>query len=57
MGHAARDMSDLCDKIKEDMPFRRKWAERSGFGFELPSVSVVPNVPKIVQKTDAAKAE
>jgi len=56
MGHAARDMSDLY-KIKEDMPFRRKWAERSGFGFELPSVSVVPNVPKIVQKTDAAKAE
>ena len=34
MGHAARDMSDLYDKVKEDVEFRRKWAERCGFGFE-----------------------
>ena len=54
MGHAGEDMSDLCDKIKEDVAFRRKWAERCGFGFELPSV--VPNVPKIAQKAEAAKA-
>jgi integrase len=54
LGHAGRDMSDLYDKIKEDVTFRRKWAERCGFGFELPSV--VPNVPKIVQKPAAAKA-
>jgi len=48
-------MSDLYDKIKEDMAFRRKWAaERCGFGFELPSV--VPNVPKIAKKAKAAKA-
>ena len=47
-------MSDLYDKIKEDMAFRRKWAaERCGFGFELPSV--VPNVPKIAKKAKAAK--
>jgi len=25
---AGRDMSDLYDKIKEDVAFRRKWAER-----------------------------
>ena len=31
-----KDMSDLYDKIKEDVAFRRKWAERCGFGFELP---------------------
>jgi len=54
LGHAGRDMSDLYDKIKEDVTFRRKWAERCGFGFELSSV--VPNVPKIVQKPAAAKA-
>jgi hypothetical protein len=54
MGHAGRDMSDLYDKIKEDVEFRRKWAEGCGFGFELPFV--VPNVPKIVQKSRAAKA-
>lgn len=44
MGHADESMSDLYDKIKEDMEFRRKWAENSGFGFRLPIV--VPNVPK-----------
>jgi len=54
MGHAGKDMSDLYDKIKEDVPFRRKWAERCEFGFELPSV--VPNVPKTAEKTEAAEA-
>jgi hypothetical protein len=44
MGHADENMSDLYDKIKEDVEFRMKWAEKCGFGFELPSV--VPNVPK-----------
>jgi hypothetical protein len=38
MGHAGKDMSDLHDKIKEDVTFRRKWAEQCGFGFELPSL-------------------
>lgn len=54
MGHAGNSMDDLYDKIKEDVEFRREWAEKSGFGFELPSV--VPNVPKIEPKSEAAKA-
>jgi len=54
MGHAGEGMSDLYDKIKEDVPFRKKWAEQCGFGFTLPSV--VPNVPKKAAKTKAAKA-
>jgi hypothetical protein len=54
MGHAGRDMSDLYNKIKEDVGFRKTWAERCEFGFELPSV--VPNVPKIVQKPASTKA-
>ena len=54
MGHAGEGMSDLYDKIKEDVPFRKKWAEQCGFGFTLPSV--VPNVPKKAPKTKAAKA-
>lgn len=54
MGHAGESMSDLYDKIKDDVPFRKKWAEQCGFGFELPSI--VPNVPKIAFKTKAAKA-
>jgi exodeoxyribonuclease-3 len=54
LGHAGRDMSDLYDKVKEDVAFRKMWAEKSGFGFELPSV--VPNVPKIAEETEFQKA-
>ena len=50
MGHAGKDMSDLYDKIKEDVAFRRKWAERCGFGFGLPPV--VPNVPKCTENVE-----
>jgi hypothetical protein len=46
-------MSDLYDKIREDVEFRWIWAEKCGFGFELPSV--VPNVPKIEGKDAARK--
>jgi len=53
MGHADESMSDLYDKIKEDVEFRREWAEKCGFGFRLPSV--VPNVPKIEEKDEAMK--
>lgn len=54
MGHAGTDMSDLYDKIREDVAFRKEWAEKCGIGFEIPSV--VPNVPKTTEKTKAAKA-
>jgi integrase len=49
LGHADESMGDLYDKIKEDLAFRKEWAEKCGFGFKLPSV--VPNVPKIEEKT------
>ena len=39
MGHAGRDMSDLYDKVKEDVGFRsRKWAERCGLGSSCPQL-------------------
>ena len=44
MGHAGQVLGSLYDKIRTDVPFRREWAEKCGFGFELPSV--VPNPPK-----------
>jgi hypothetical protein len=47
-------MSDLYDRVKEDVAFRREWAERSGIGFELPSV--IPNVPKHEDIGEADKA-
>ena len=52
LGHAGKDMSDLYDKIKEDIQFRKKWAEQCGFGFEL--ASVVPSVPKCTENVEAA---
>ena len=54
LGHAGKDMSDLYDKIKEDVQFRKAWAERCEFGFELPSI--VPNVPKKQVDSKSAKA-
>jgi hypothetical protein len=53
-GARGKDMSDLYDKIREDVPFRKMWAEKSGFGFELPSV--VPNVPKKEDQLETTKA-
>ena len=54
MGHAGNSMDDLYDKIKEDIEFRQLWAEKSGYGFDLPSV--VPNVPKIEPESTEEKA-
>ena len=53
MRHADESMSDLYDKISEDVEFRRMWAEKCGFGFDLSSV--VPKVPKMEEKDGARK--
>jgi hypothetical protein len=53
MGHADESMSDLYDKIKEDVEFCREWAEKCGFGFKLPPI--VLSVPKIEEKDEAIK--
>jgi len=34
-----KDMSDLYDKIREEVSFRREWAEKAGLGFEIPPKS------------------
>lgn len=41
MGHAEEGMSDLYDKIKEDVAFRTEVAEKAGLGFQLPSAKCV----------------
>jgi len=41
MGHAGEGMSDLCDKIKSNVAFRKEMAEKAGLGFELPSKIIV----------------
>jgi integrase len=57
MGHADESMGDLYDKIKEDVKFRKEWAEKCGFGFELPPVVPnVPNVPKNEENDEGQKA-
>jgi integrase len=38
MGHSPNgDMSDLYDQVKADRKLRLHWAERCGYGFDLPS--------------------
>jgi len=56
MGHAPEDMSDLYDKIKEDVAFRKRVAERIGIGFELPPpiAPIAPNFREEVQIVSAA---
>ena len=41
MGHAGEGMSDLYDKIKSNVAFRKQMAEKAGLGFELPSKILV----------------
>lgn len=48
-GHADESMSDLYDKIEEDVEFRKIWAEKCGLGFEMSSV--VQKVAKMGEKT------
>ena len=54
MGHSYETMADFVGKTQEDVAFRKEWAEKCGFGFELPSV--VPNVPKKTENGIIKKA-
>jgi integrase len=47
-----KDMSDLYDKVRDELNLRKEMAEKAGLGFELPSrvVSIGPNGPKIESK-------
>jgi hypothetical protein len=48
MGHAGRDMSDLYDKVKEDVGFRsRKWADRVRVRVALSCTECTEDRPKI----------
>src|SRR6185437_3879879 len=49
VGHAGKSVTDTYSKLKLDLAFRRKVAERVGLGFVLPSKKTVigPNGPKI----------
>ena len=51
-------MSELYDKVKHDIGFRREWAEKCGIGFELPEfgLSIVPKVPIVPRIEDIEKA-
>jgi hypothetical protein len=39
--HSGEGMSDLYDKIKSNVAFRKEMAEKAGLGFELPSKIIV----------------
>jgi integrase len=46
-------MGDLYDKVKQEEAFRKEWAERCGFGFEISLV--VPSVPRTAGKNARVK--
>ena len=65
MGHAGEGMSDLYDKIKSNVAFRKQMAEKAGLGFDIPSKSVQvwqencslgPNGPKWTETPSAQSA-
>jgi hypothetical protein len=42
IGHASKDVTDkYAEQLKDDVEYRREWAERVGLGF------VVPRVPQL----------
>jgi hypothetical protein len=51
-------MSNLYDKIRHDVEFRKEVAEKAGLGFELPSNKPVvgPNGPKRTEAPDVQLA-
>jgi hypothetical protein len=53
MGHAGENMSDLYDKIRQDMQSRREVVGKAGLGFEISVQKAVvgPNGPKIKSKS------
>ena len=58
LGHAVETMTDLYDKVKEDLQFRLEWAATCEIGFDLPEfgLSIVPNVPNVPRNEDIEKA-
>jgi integrase len=58
LGWAGEGMSNLYDKIRHDVEFRKEVAERAGLGFELPSEKPVvgPNGPKRTETPDVQLA-
>jgi hypothetical protein len=53
-GLSVESPSDLYDKIKEDVEFRREWTKKCDVGFK--SLSIIPNVPNLEEKAEAKKA-
>jgi hypothetical protein len=51
-------MSNLYDKIRHDVEFRKEVAEKAGLGFELPCQKPVvgPNGPKRTETPDVQLA-
>jgi hypothetical protein len=57
MSHKPQDMSGLYSHLHEELEMRLEEAERVGYGFDLPSTVIVPNVPrKVGVKSEAEVA-
>jgi integrase len=49
LGHAGRDMSDLYDRSREDLQYRRDVAAAMGTGFDVPK-TLAPKRPNVGKK-------
>ena len=55
IGHASKDITDkYAEQLKEDVEYRREWAERVGLGFVVPRVPCVPQFTVVSLEQDAA---
>lgn len=57
LGHAGETMTDLYDKVKENVQSRLDWADKCGIGFDLPEFGllVVPKLPDVPKSEDMKK--
>jgi hypothetical protein len=59
LGHATKDMTDkYAEQLKEDVGFRKQWAEKIGLGFDLPTEKPVGQLgqPEASQEQQAEAA-
>jgi integrase len=50
IGHANKDVTDKClERLKDDVEYRREWAEKVGLGFEVGTNGTKPSVVPMQQ--------
>ena len=57
LGHENRDFSrEYAEQLQDDVEWRQEIVAQVGIGFEIPTSSVIPDVPKRPAKRSLSKA-